>query len=362
MGNSRAGAMSRAARQEVKQMSANAKFAPRPMRRATAALAVATSVAVLIASAGAAGAAERIVFGLNWMPQAEMCGFFQARETGLYSAAGLDVELVPGGPGMNMAQLVAAGKYDLSMGSALTTLAMRKEAIPGVTVAAMLQKSPSTFVAHPGQGISKLEDLRGRPVAVSNFGRAYQWAWAKAKFGYDDSQLRPYVYNPAAFVANPELSQQGYITEDAYFLGKALGAKPVSMLLADRGYPDYATTVFGMDSTMKTRHAAVARFVAASARGFAECVSGDPSKAIAAIAAAAPEQTPELSKFKLAQMKRYDMVTGGDAKQLGVGAMTDARWATVFKTMSDLGIYPKDLDYKSAYSLEFTNKGPGVGN
>jgi NitT/TauT family transport system substrate-binding protein len=319
-------------------------------------------VVVLVANVSAARAAERIVFGLNWIPQAEMCGFFQARETGLYSAAGLDVELVPGGPAMNMAQLVAAGTYDLSIGSALTTLAMRKESIPGVTVAAMLQRSPSTFVAHPGRGISKLEDLKGRPVAVSNFGRAYQWAWAKAKFGYDDSQLRPYVYNPAAFIANPELSQQGFITEDAYFLGKALGAEPVSMLLADRGYPDYATTVFGMANTIKTRHDALAKFVAASARGFAECISGDPFKAVATITAAAPEQSPELSKFKLAQMKRYDMVAGGDAKQLGVGAMTDERWAAVFKTMSDLGVYPKDLDYKSAYSLEFTNNGPRVGN
>jgi NitT/TauT family transport system substrate-binding protein len=61
-------------------------------------------------------------------------------------------------------------------------------------------------------------------------------------------------------------------------------------------------------------------------------------------------------------MKRYELVTGGDAKLLGVGAMTDARWATIFKTMSDLGIYPKDLNYKSAYSLEFTNAGPRAPN
>jgi NitT/TauT family transport system substrate-binding protein len=342
-------------------MPANEKPEPSSIRRAAVTLGT-LAVAALFATAGAARAAEKIVFGLNWMPQAEMCGFFQARETGLFSAAGLDVDLVPGGPGLNQAQLVAAGKYDLAMGSALTTLAMRKEGIPGVTVAAMLQRSPSTFVSHPGQGISKLEDLKGRPVAVSNFGRAYQWAWAKAKFDFDDSQLRPYVYNPAAFVANPALSQQGYITEDAYFLGKALGAEPVIMLLADRGYPDYATTLFGLAETLAKRREAIAKFVAAAARSFAECINGDPSKAIVAIEAAAAEQTPELTKFKLAQMKRYELVTGGDAKLLGVGTMTDARWATIFKTMSDLGIYPKDLNYKSAYSLEFTDAGPRAPN
>jgi NitT/TauT family transport system substrate-binding protein len=343
-------------------MSATLEFDPRSTKQAAITLGISAAVTVLVLTAGAARAADKIVFGLNWIPQAEMCGFFQARETALYSAAGLDVDLVPGGSGMNMAQLVAAGKYDLAMGSALTTLAMRKEDIPGVTVAAMLQKSPSTFVSHPGQGISKLEDLKGRPVEVSNFGRAYQWAWARAEFGYDDSQLRPYVYNPSAFVANPALSRQGYVTEDSFFLGKALGAEPVVMLLADRGYPDYATTVFGLAATLASRHDAIARFVATTARGFAECVNGDPSKAIGAIAAASAEQTPELSKFKLTQMKRYDMVTGGDAKTLGVGAMTDERWANIFKVMSGLNVYPKDLDYKSAYSLEFTNKGQRAAN
>lgn len=310
-------------------------------------------------TSGTASAGDKVVFGLNWIPQAEMCGFFQARETGLYAAAGLDVELVPGGPGMNMAQMVAAGKYDMSMGSALTTLSMRKEGIPGVTVAAMLQKSPSTIVSHPGQGISKLEDLKGRPVAISNFGRAYQWAWLKAKFGLDDSQLRPYVYNPAAFVADKTLSQQGYITEDGFFLGNALGTEPVIMLLADRGYPDYATTVFTMQSMIDTRPDVVARFVQASAQGFADCIDGDPSKAVAAIFAAAEVQTPEQSRFKLAQMKTSKMVTGEDAERLGVGAMTDERWLAVFEAMSDLGVYPKDLDYKSAYTLRFTNKGVG---
>jgi NitT/TauT family transport system substrate-binding protein len=344
------------------QMFASVRLERRSTEQAVIALAISTAVAALVATTDAARAVEKIVFGLNWIPQAEMCGFFQARENGLFSAAGLEVDLVPGGPGMNMAQLVAAAKYDLSMGSALTTLAMRKESIPGVTLAAMLQKSPSTIVSHPGQGISKLEDLKGRPIAISNFGRAYQWAWLKAKFGFDDSQLRPYTYNPAAFVANPALSQQGYITEDAFFLGKALGAEPVIMLLADRGYPDYATTVFGLEGTITARREAVTRFVEASARGFAECINGDASRAIAAIAAAAAEQPPEFSRFKLAQMKQYELVTGGDAKLLGVGSMTDERWATIFKTMSDLGVYPKDLDYKSAYTLEFTNKGPRAAN
>ena len=44
------------------------------------------------------------------------------------------------------------------------------------------------------------------------------------------------------------------------------------------------------------------------------------------------------------------MVTGGDAEKLGIGAMTDARWKDFFDTMSNAGLYPKTLDYKSLHA------------
>jgi NitT/TauT family transport system substrate-binding protein len=52
------------------------------------------------------------------------------------------------------------------------------------------------------------------------------------------------------------------------------------------------------------------------------------------------------------------MVTGGDAKTLGVGAMTDARWHSFFDFAVADGLYPKDLDVTKAYTLQFVNHGP----
>ncbi|MCZ8310826.1 MAG: ABC transporter substrate-binding protein [Magnetospirillum sp.] len=319
---------------------------------------MALGLALLGAAASVAQAQmrERVVYGLSWLPQAEHCGFFQARETGLYAAAGLDVELVPGGPGINTAQLVAAGRYHYAMGTALTTLNMRSNSVPGVTIAALFQKSPQTLVAHPGQGITKLEDLKTRRISVANFSRTQFWAWLKASHGFDDANLRPYTYNPSLFVADPSTVQQGFITEDAFFLGKALGAEPVSLLLADYGYPDYQTTIFTTDAEIAARPTVAQRFVDATIRGYAQCISGDPTPAFRAILAASAEQSPELSAFKIAQMKRYELVDGGDAKQLGIGAMTEARWKQIFDTMSQAGVYPANLDWKSAFKLDFVNR------
>ena len=42
-------------------------------------------------------AQDRVRFGLDWKPEAEYGGYYQALATGLYQKAGLIVTIVPGG-------------------------------------------------------------------------------------------------------------------------------------------------------------------------------------------------------------------------------------------------------------------------
>ena len=61
-------------------------------------------------------------------------------------------------------------------------------------------------------------------------------------------------------------------------------------------------------------------------------------------------------------MKEYGIVDSGDAKTSGIGAMTEQRWTDFFKQMSAQGLYPADMDWKHAYTLQFINKKVGVKN
>ena len=36
-----------------------------------------------------------------------------------------------------------------------------------------------------------------------------------------------------------------------------------------------------------------------------------------------------------------------------IGEMSDARWAEFFAIAASQGVYPKDMDYKRAYTLQF---------
>ena len=62
------------------------------------------------------------------------------------------------------------------------------------------------------------------------------------------------------------------------------------------------------------------------------------------------------------KMKTYGIALSGDAERAGLGAMSDARWQEFFDVMSKQGIYPANLDYRAAYTLQFVNKGYALNN
>jgi NitT/TauT family transport system substrate-binding protein len=254
-----------------------------------------------------------------------------------------------------MPLMVAAGEIDMGMGSSFTTLNLVNRGVKARTVAAFFQKDPQTLVAHAGQGVSTLQDLKDRRIMVGQFSRNEFWQFLKAKFGFSDDQLSPYSYSAAPFLADPKAVQQGYITEDAVLLGKVLSEPPVSILLADYGYDNYATTIFATDAYIEAHSRTVQAFVDATRKGFEDCITGDPAPAMKAILAVNPTGGEELFRFKLDQMRKRGLVLGGDAGKLGIGAMTDERWARFFDTLVAAGVYPKTLDVKSAYTLRFSN-------
>jgi NitT/TauT family transport system substrate-binding protein len=73
-----------------------------------------------------------------------------------------------------------------------------------------------------------------------------------------------------------------------------------------------------------------------------------------------PEMTDELLEYSLNKMKEYGIVDSGDALRDGIGAMTDARLASFFDKMVRAGVVRHEIDFRSAYTLRFINKGVGL--
>ena len=321
-------------------------------------------VAVLCAAAGLGlsrvAASETVSFGTDWKAEAEHGGYYQAIATGIYRGHGLEVTLRQGGPQVNHAQLLAAGRLDFNLApNSFGPLNFVAENIPMVAVAAIFQKDPSVLIAHPGQGNDSLAALKGKPIMIGTDMRITNWMFLKSKFGYADDQIRPYTFSVAPFLADPKAVQQGYLSSEPFTI-EAQGVKPVVLLLADAGYSSYGSLIQTSEKLAQEKPDLVQRFVNASIEGWYSYLYGDPAPANELIKRDNPEMTDALLAYGIAKIKEYGIVVSGDAKTLGVGAMTDARWHDFFNMMSNAGVYPKDLDFRKAYTLQFVNKKVGM--
>lgn len=304
----------------------------------------------------ASGELTKLTFGTNWYAQAEHGGFYQAVATGIYEEHGLDVTITMGGPQVNGTQLLMGDAVDFFMGYTADAIKAVEEGIPKVTVAAMFQKDPQVLIAHPDAGVQSLEDLKGKPIFVSSAANVTYWPFLQAKYGFTESQKRPYNFNPGPFLADKTSAQQGYASSEPLAIRKEGGIEPLVFLLADYGYTSYATTIETKRELVESNPDLVQRFVDASIKGWYSYLD-DPAPGNELIKEANPEMTDEQIAFGIETMKENGIVISGEAETDGIGAMTDARWESFFNTMAEAGIYQSDTDYKQAYTLEFVNKG-----
>ena len=300
-----------------------------------------------------------IRFVTDWKAQAEHGGFYEALAEGLYKKHGLDVTIIEGGPSVNVPQLLVGGAADFGIGSNSFIPLNLVQADANVrAVMAVFQKDPQVLMTHPRSDVHSLADMKNKPIMVSDATVASLWLWLKAKYGFTDSQIRKYAFNLAPFLNDPDAIQEGYLTSEPYTVEKEAHFKPQVFLLADYGYPGYSNMVLVPQKWIDENPRAVQAFVDATRQGWHDYLYGDPAPANALIKRDNPEMTDGLIAQAIAKMKSHGIVVSGDAQTLGIGAMTDARWKTFFDTMAAEGLYPKDLDYKRAYTTRFVDKKP----
>ncbi|MEJ0043106.1 MAG: ABC transporter substrate-binding protein [Rhizomicrobium sp.] len=317
------------------------------------------AAALGLASAAQAAPPTHIRFVTDWKAQAEHGGFYEALAEGLYARAGLDVQIIEGGPAVNVPQMLAGGAADFGIGSdsfIALNLARRNAGIKAVM--AVFQKNPQVLITHPRPDVKRLADMKGMPIMISDAATVAWWPWLRAKYGFTDSQIRKYTFNLAPFLIDPKAIQEGYLSSEPYTIESKAHFKPQVFLLADNGYPGYANLVLATQTWIDTDPKAVQAFVNATHQGWLDYLNGNPAPANALIKRDNPEMSDALIHQAIGKLKAYGIVLSGDAVPLGLGAMTDATWKRFFDEMVKDRLYDPRLNWRAAYDLRFVRAMP----
>jgi NitT/TauT family transport system substrate-binding protein len=330
-------------------------------RRAALGLGLATPLLGRLARRARARALDRLSFNTDWRAQAEHGGYYQAVAAGIYRKYGIDCDLRPGGPNLNISELLLAGRVDMIMSNSFEAFTYVREKAPFFTIAAIFQKDPQVLIAHPGSGITSFDKLKGHTLLIGSGGRVTYWPYLRKKYGLSDSQLRPYTFNSAPFLADPDAVQQGFLSSEPYSIAKVLGKLPEVMLIADAGFSAYQATIAISRRLATEKKELIQRFVDATLEGWAQYLKGGPETdaANALIKRDNPDQTDDRISYAVKVLNERGIVLSGDALAGGIGAMSEKRWRDFYEQMVDVGVFPKGLDARLAYALDFVNKGIG---
>lgn len=121
------------------------------------------------------GSPQSLNVMLDWFPNADHVGLYQALAEGDFSRAGLNVHVeVPSNPSSPL-QLLAAGKVDIAISYEPEVLLARNQGLAVVSVAAIVQKPLTSIIAPNSKKISRVSQLRGK--TVGDAGIPYQHAY-----------------------------------------------------------------------------------------------------------------------------------------------------------------------------------------
>ena len=217
------------------------------------------------------------------------------------------------------------------------------------------------LIGHPDTGFDSFAALKGRTILIGSGGRVTYWPYLRRKYGLSDSQVRPYNFSMAPFLADKNVVQQGFLTSEPYSIAQALGRPPAVLLIADAGFSAYQATIAISRKMAAEKKELVQRFVDATLEGWAQYLKGGPGidAANALIKQANPEQTDDRIAYAVKELNAQGIVRSGDALTGGIGAMSDARWKGFYDSMVDVDVISRGLDVTKAYTLEFVNKGIG---
>ena len=129
-------------------------------------LLTALALAATLVPFALAGQARPVTVMLDWTPNPDHVGLYDAKATGLFARAGLDVTIrAPSDPTTPL-KLVGAGRTDLAVSYEQELFFAAAKKLPVVAVAAVVAQPLNSFMAIEPQ-IRSLRDLKGRTIGIT---------------------------------------------------------------------------------------------------------------------------------------------------------------------------------------------------
>ena len=216
---------------------------------------------------------DKLVLQLKWTPQAQFAGYFVAKEKGYFADENIDVEIKPGGVGINPVDVLVAGDVNVAVawtGNVLPAIAKGEDI---VNIGQGFQNSGMVLIAKKSSGILLPKDIKGKKIGVWPGGNETEPFAFIAKQGLDrdkDVQIISQGFDMNQFL-NDEIQVASAMTYNELELVYEAGIKPEDLTifnLQDNGVGMLQDGLFVKRDFLDKNQDLLARFLRASMKGW----------------------------------------------------------------------------------------------
>ena len=288
----------------------------------------------------------------DWYPDPERGGYYCAQIKGYYRAAGLDVEIIPGGPNNGPIQRLLTGRLEFLLSTSGDVLVQAAKGLPLVGVAAVMQHDPQAILVHESSPVRQLADLEGRTVTATP--GAVWLQYVRKRYGLTHLRESPSTQSIATFVHNTNEILQCFVTAEPYFAREA-GIKTRTLLIEDDQFKPYRVLV--TSRIFVEQHPETVRaFVNATLRGWKDYLT-DPTEINRELLRLNPELNPSKMEYSWKALKDGNFVLGNPAEGEIQGVWDQKRLKSEADILKELGLLKKDFDYHLAFDERFSPSG-----
>jgi len=291
--------------------------------------------------ASMAEAADDLTLQLKWVTQAQFAGYYVALENGFYDEEDLNVTILPGGPDVAPAQVIAGGGADVVIDWMPSALAAREQGLPLVNIAQPFASSGMMLTCRKDSGVETPADFAGRTLGVWFYGNEYPFLSWMGTLGLSTDGGDGVTVLKQGFNVDPILQGQAdcvsTMTYNEYWqiIDAGLGADDlVTFKYEDQGVATLEDGLYVLEERLADEafQGQLVRFVRASMRGW-KWAEENPDAA-ADIVLENDETGAQTEKHQRRMMGEIAKLTAGSDGALDVAAY-DRTVATLLAGGSD---------------------------
>lgn len=191
----------------------------------------------------------------SYLLNVEYYGFIYPAHTGGYKSAGLDVQVTPGGQGINAVQEVVSGTADIGVATAQVIIDAASRGAPVVVLAAEYGISPLALTCRADSGVKKLSDIKGKRIGVKQISEpVFGTLLRKNNLTPRDVQTFPIGRTDVStIIAGKVDCMITTLATNEPLTMQRRGVAPVVFTLADHGMPSQGNVYFTSATAWETK-------------------------------------------------------------------------------------------------------------